>query len=194
MTTNNKRRKTGKKSSKTSMTLSPMDNQLAKFLDTTFGASAVSDTAQLVNLGSVTLGSAITNRLRNEIFLQKLELHFTLTASDTDGFNTFRFMIVKALSPTAVIGDLPTNLTEVIDTRRFKIIWDKLYPVHGFSSGYLGPISIEKTFMIRDKVKFFGSTSTDWILGRYMFVYMSDSSAIPHPYITGFMRQTFYDV
>lgn len=159
---------------------------------TTWEDYAVSATPVLYPNVYIPMNNTITGRLGLSIRFLMFHVHVTITPSSTDTFNTFRFMFVQARSVTAVIGDLPANLYDAIDTKRFKVLYDKLIPT--YTMGSVVPKTLDVKFPVGKQVTYYDNGADQYIRNKYMFAFFSDSGAIPHPTMTGFFREYFTDV
>jgi len=177
-----------------------------KWLETLITLQNVPSSGGFVQLTAIPQGPANQQRIADTVWLQRMDLDFTLTTANTDVFNVVRLLYfqwkVDSLLAAPTANDIFTNVTNAnvhsflnFDLRRnYNVIEDNQYNMTGTAtnpssySQHAGKYSVQlKNRRLDFNVgSLFGT-------GHTYVCLISDSTVAPYPILTMNVRLWYYD-
>ncbi len=159
---------------------------------TTVTPASITNTGTMYNLESVAQGSGNQARIGNNAIVKRIWYHGNLyPEGTTDILNVFRVVLFRWNdNTTAVATDVFTSSNystsyyniDNIHTGKLQILFDKAYDT-GYTSS--GPKSCKIDIKCNHPIQWNSSSAVPAIQGSINLFIVSDSTAVPSPYIAG---------
>lgn len=136
-------------------------------------------------------------RKGNFVMVTRLEWDLHFRPSAFDGNNTFRMGFFQMNNPEATAVDLSPNFYEPINPFTCKTLFETYVHCYNVpSSATEGNGLIEKRVVGSKNIQvlngYVGAANTDIYLNKIVFACESDSDAVPHPTMWGWIRFYFH--
>lgn len=172
--------------------------QDVKVFDNAFAASA-STTPALTDCCAISQGDTNLTRDGNRIWIKSISVSFELVRADTT--NIFRIMFVQWLPDNGTSGDAVTYgeittagsypLADMYNTQfgsKFRVLYDKTHKISADDTSKVIHFSLRPAVR---KLNYNGTATSG--TGHVYAILMSDSSAVSHPQVNGYVRVKFTD-
>lgn len=164
-----------------------------KHNSTTYNQVAVSTaalgTARLYHVTGVTQGSGNTNRDGHQIRLSGMYMNLMYAAADTT--NILR-VIVFRYKGRYDVNPITEEVYSILDLDDYDIKYDKTHVVSA-NGPAIKNIKIGMKFRYNNLIQYDDSTATSVTVNPYYVYFVSDSSVVTHPTITGQIRTYWKD-
>jgi len=168
---------------------------IPKFEDYLQDAGAITTTGHITTL---TVGQAVGNnrRIANRMRIYKIEYHYFIAASATDGNNIIRVLYGQTRGDAFTLTQCPP-INEPLDPFKAVTLRDHIVPLYSFENTNDGPGVVKRvikgTINMNCTVYFDGANYDDY-RSPFPFIYMiSDSGVTPYPTVDGWTRVYFSD-
>jgi len=168
---------------------------IMKFENFLQDSGAITTTGHVTTL---TVGQDVgsNRRVGNIMRCLKLEYHYYLSPSATDGNDIIRVLFLRAKSSSFTLTNCP-ELNEPLDPFQAEKLADHIVPMYSIQNSTDGPGTVKKVISgvitLGSRVYFNGPNYDDYTSGFYMIYMVSDSAATPYPTIDGWCRLYFAD-
>lgn len=163
----------------------------------TWSGSQIDNAWSTTNLAqSIVQGTDKDERIGNRIFVKAIRFKFFCRNAVTDTHNNIRmiFSRSKGMATGLISDDLPAYWHSPPPTvKQVRYYRDKTVYMHNYDNTTPGQVCVKGYFRVNKYTIYDGASGGDIRGGALMFSNISDSVAVSHPQIWGFIRVYYVD-